>query len=318
MASLKVETPAAAYPVSLAEAKNWLRVTIDDDDSLIRDILIPAATSACETYTGRCFCYTGFIQTLDSFPYYVDSVQSQQAYPPSYYAMPRYSTTLWNYSQMIKLFRPKLKSIDRITYLASGDQQWHDLLPVPELWYPGKTHAANDLVMDNNNNVQKCTTPGKSDANPPIWAKGVGETTTEANPDPQGEGAGGVAWENQGPMPENWDGTTPGQFGYFIADTESEPGRVFPGPPGQTWPPVIYVPDAVQIHFTAGWAADGTSVGDGPGQMPAVIKTAILMCIANWYENREAAMIGAFGELPNHVQMLLYSKKVIDFQPTRG
>jgi hypothetical protein len=40
--------------------------------------------------------------------------------------------------------------------------------------------------------------------------------------------------------------------------------------------------------------------------------------MAGWYENREAQMPGSWNELPQHVKMLLWSMRVLDFQPTRG
>ena len=319
MASLIIEKPATAYPVTLDEAKNFLRVDITDDDSLITT-LIDAATAACEAFTRRSFCYKGFRQSLDSFPYFVDTVMSQMAYPPSYYALPRYSTTLWNYSQMIKLFRPKLKSVERISYLASADQQWHDMTPIPGLWYPGTDYVLNDEVMDNNGNVQKCTVAGTSQSDPPKWNNELGGTTVETTDSP--DESNGPTWENNGPAfltgQTGGPSSTEAQFGNYIVDVDSEPGRIFPGPPGALWPPVLYVPNSVQIHFTAGFAADGSVVGEGPGQMPARVKTGILQCIANWYENREAAMLGNFTELPNHVKMILWSLRVEDMQPTRG
>ena len=317
MASLQIEKPATALPVTLDEAKNFLRVTISDDDALI-STLISAATTACELFTRRSFCRKGFRQSLDSFPYFVDTVMSQMAYPPSYYALPRYSTTLWNYSQMIKLFRPPLVSVDRITYLAASDSQWHDMVPAPALWYPDRGYALNDLVMDNNANVQKCSVAGTSGANPPTWTKVIGGTTIEPA-DPSGEGSViPIQWVNQGPFAAIVPQPPAGQFGSYMVDADSEPGRIFPGPPGNFWPQVLYVPNAVQIHFTAGHAVDGSVEGDGIGQMPTVFKTTIFQCLANWYENREAAMLGKFGELPNHCKMLLWSKRVEDFQPTRG
>src|SRR5713226_3401115 len=135
MATLQVETPPAAEPISLTDAKNFLRVEITDDDTLI-GYLITAAREAVEAFTGRSLVNKGYLQCLDSFPYYTDTVISQMAYPPSYYALPRYSTTLWNYSQMIKLLISPLVNVSRITYLASSDQQFHDLVPAPNLWYP--------------------------------------------------------------------------------------------------------------------------------------------------------------------------------------
>lgn len=312
MASLKVAVPAANQPVTLQVMKNFLRVDGTEDDFLIGNILLPAATRLCETFTRRCFCYTQFIQGLDSFPYFVDTVMSQQAFPPSYYALPMYSTTLWNYSQMIKLFRPPLVSVDRISFLSSDDQQWHDLTPIPPLWYPGTVTALNAKVMDNNANVQKCTQAGTTAANPPTWNTEIGGTTVEET-DPQGEGEGPVQWENLGPLqPQQDEASQPlAQFGPFFVDNQSEPGRIFPGPPGGFWPPVLYVPNAVQIHFTAGYSADGTDV-------PPSILAAVMQCVANFYENREAAMLGNYGELPSHCKALLWNDRVEDYQPTRG
>lgn len=312
MASLIIEKKPTSYPVTLTVMKNFLRVEVTDDDFLIGNILIPAATKLCETFTRRAFCYTGFIQGLDSFPYFVDTVMSQNAFPPSYYALPMYSTTLWNYSQMIKLFRPPLVSVDRISFLASDDQQWHDLTPVPPLWYPGKATLVNAQVMDNNGNIQKCTQAGTTGANPPTWNTQLGGTTTEPT-DPQGEGTGPVVWENMGPLAAQHDesGQPLAQFGSFYVDSASEPGRIFPGPPGGFWPPILYVPNSVNIHFTAGYSADGSNV-------PASIIAAIMQTVANMYENREAAMLGQYTELPQHCKALLWNDRVEDYQPTRG
>jgi hypothetical protein len=168
MAGLLIEKSPTAEPVTLKQAKNFLRVEVSDDDLLITG-LIQAAREACEVFTSRSFCFKGYLMTLDSFPYFTDSIASQQAYPPAYYSLPRYSTTLWNYSQMIKLWRPPCANVDRISYLAASDQQWHDFVPAPALWYPGTVYLANDLVVDNKANVHKCTVAGTSTGNPPAW-----------------------------------------------------------------------------------------------------------------------------------------------------
>lgn len=300
MSALVIEIPPVNEPLTLTDTKNFLRVETSQDDILI-GYLITAAREAVEAFANRSLCNKGYRMALDSFPYFTDTVMSQMAFPPSYYAMPRYSTTLWNYSQMIKLYAPPLVTVDRITYLASNDQQFHDLVPAPSLWYPGTSYTASPVmtVTDGNGNVQVCITPGVADHNPPVWSKLTGGITTEAT---------GVRWQNQGPVTA-LEGAN--EFGPFVFDPDSEPGRVFPGPPGAMWPSIMYVPNAVQIHYTAGYGVDGTNV-------PGVFKVAMLQCVANWYENREAAMTGNFRELPNHVQMLLWSKRCLDFQPTRG
>jgi hypothetical protein len=136
MAAIVIQTPPATEPLSLAEVKRQLRLgPWEDSDHVtsslqadrLRD-LITSAREYCSEFTRRAFIQTGFIQYHDSFPYYTDTVYSQQAYPPSYYSLPRYSTTLWNYSQMIKLIYSPLISVSEIQYVdTNGDVQ--TLLP---------------------------------------------------------------------------------------------------------------------------------------------------------------------------------------------
>lgn len=72
----------------------------------------------------------------------------------------------------------------------------------------------------------------------------------------------------------------------YIVDTIT-PGSDLVGPSriqpayGQTWPIPQPTLDSINIQFTAGYGQDYSSV-------PANIKTAILMLVSDWYENREA------------------------------
>jgi hypothetical protein len=100
MAGLQIEIPAATSAVSLAIAKLHCRLTSDLEDDLI-GLYIEAATEDAEDFTSRSFVNKGYVEVYDSFPYFTDTIQSQLAYPPAYYSLPRYSTTLWNYSQMV-------------------------------------------------------------------------------------------------------------------------------------------------------------------------------------------------------------------------
>lgn len=49
--------------------------------------------------------------------------------------------------------------------------------------------------------------------------------------------------------------------------------------------------DGVRVEFTAGYGASAADV-------PASIKTAILLMVAHWYSNRETATDGALSEIP--------------------
>jgi hypothetical protein len=236
-------------PVGLDEAKNFCKIpdTVHADDELVK-VLIGAARKHAENWTARAIAQRQFVMVLDSHPYYTDSVQSQLAYPPNYYSLPKYSTTLWNYSQMIKVPYPPLKTVDEMRYIATD----------------GSAHV---LVADTD----------------------------------------------------------------FVVDRITECARLFPIP-GQYWPADLYVANAVQITFTAGYDPDPKSTVDshtslGTNQqpdsnvilaIPQTLRVAILMLVAHWYANREPVAAGSVGTIPNHVNDLLWSESVIDFAPNRG
>src|SRR6516164_5390111 len=135
MAGLILETPPLVEPISLAQAKSFLRVDFSTDDALI-SALITAARELVEIHTSRTMVNTGYIQTLDSFPYYVDTTQSQRAYPVNQ-SYPAYSSVFWNYSQMIRLIRGPVVSVEKIVYLSAVDQNYHALTAGTVPWQPG-------------------------------------------------------------------------------------------------------------------------------------------------------------------------------------
>jgi hypothetical protein len=242
MAGLIITQAPAQELISVTTAKNFCRVFNTDDDALF-GVLIPAAREACEEFCSRKFAPQSLLMSLDSFPYYTDTVMSQMAYPPSYYSLPMYSTTLWNYSQMIKLFYPPCIEVQGIDYTdANGNNQ--------------TLEQDTDFLLDN------------------IW----------------------------------------------------EPARIFPMP-GAMWPSCLYVPNAVRIRYTAGYGSPAVDpdpvdgeIPQGAGSQPVPQRAimAMLQLIASWYENREALSEVTMREMPQHVKMLLWSLRVIDFQPTRG
>jgi hypothetical protein len=248
----------------LAEVKSFLRVNWSEDDALIA-MLITAARRYASDYQRRAYINTVYLQCLDSFPYFTDTMMSQMAYPPSYYSLPKYSTTLWNYSQMIKLFYAPLASAVEIYYVSS---------------------ATSTLT-------------------PLTGTVDVSDTTKD-----------------------------------FLCDIQSEPPRIFPNA-GQNWPSVLYVPNAVQINYAAGYNDDDaiasavdTYTGGSPipsaediaayeatlrqADVPETIKVAIMQLVAHLYENREVATTTKLNTVPFHVQSLLDIERVVDYQPTRG
>lgn len=67
MSNVVVTTAPTAQPVTLEEAKAWLRVDSNDDDLLII-ALIEAATDHAETFTRRALVSRGLTLYLDAFP----------------------------------------------------------------------------------------------------------------------------------------------------------------------------------------------------------------------------------------------------------
>jgi hypothetical protein len=237
MSSIVITSPPAVEPLSLAEVKVMLgygpwedsdHVTSSNLATRLRDT-VKAAREYCEMFTRRVFIATGLQMCLDSFPYYTDTVMSQQAYPPAYYSLPRYSTTLWNYSQMIKLFCPPLITVTNIQYVDAESGELETLLP----------------------------------------------------------------------------GTPANQQGNFVVDNSTEPGRLFPNS-GQNWPAVLYVPNAVQINYTAGYGTSAASV-------PSRVKQAIRMLVRAWDKNPDQT-----GSKHEGVDRLLWSLRMEDWAATRG
>lgn len=242
----ELERPASE-PVTLGQARKYLRlpsVFTSEDDILLG--FLTAARELGEIETGRALAQRKFTMVLDAHPYYTDTVQSQLAYPPSFYTLPRYSTTLWNYSQMIKLAPSPVVSVDLMRSI-------------------------------------------KPDGSVRV-------------------------------MQQDTD---------FILDRISEPARVFPLP-GQYWPPDLYVANALEIQFTAGYDADPQKVDahspavspSSPGQqpdstivtgVPQLIVLGILNLVAYWWNNR-----GQAGSVPDNIRRIFQQQAIQDWAPTRG
>lgn len=67
--SYSIVTPAATEPITLEEAKLFLRVDTDADDTIIQ-ALISAAREMCEQYTRRILITTTVDEYFDQFPTY--------------------------------------------------------------------------------------------------------------------------------------------------------------------------------------------------------------------------------------------------------
>ena len=64
---LTLLTPPGAEPVSLGQAKAWLRVSHADEDELITDLL-RASRERVEAFTGRALIQRQYRESLDDWP----------------------------------------------------------------------------------------------------------------------------------------------------------------------------------------------------------------------------------------------------------
>lgn len=310
-------------PVSLAEMKTFLKVptTLTDDDTMITG-LIQAAREFAESITARALAQRSFAMVLDSHPYYTDTIQSQLSYPPSYYSLPRYSTTLWNYSQMIKVPYPPLKSIDSMRYIkpdgtAAVLNQDLDFIvdrlceparifPIPGSFWPADQYVANSVEI--------------------FFTAGYDPSPTKT---PDVRTAGAVITN----VAITGNVATIGANNNFTAGQSVVISGLTTAPflNGQT----LVVATATPGQFTAAFVhADYVSAPDTgaaslpvPNQqpdskvvlaVPQSIRTAIMMIVSNWYFNRESVVAGSAGSVPMHLEALLWSQAVVDFAPTRG
>ena len=295
MSSLTIATPPAAAPLSLALVKSHLRVSIKDDDELIK-VYSAAACELAESETGRSFVNKGYCQMHDRFPSLRDWGDFGTGY---FYQTRKYSRHHdHDHRQEIRLLRCPLLDVEQIVYIdQNGDEQ--TLLPAPELWQASTEYSLGDQVQDSNGNLQQITAVADSGANKdgsfssgasaPTWSASLNGTCTDG--------------------PFTWTCVkVPAPAGDFIVDRESEPPRIMPNY-AQFWPLTLRVPNAVKVFFNAGYGSSGISV-------PAVAKVLQLQLIASWYENREAVTPETLKTIPVHLENLVWSIRVTDFAPT--
>jgi hypothetical protein len=116
------KTSPAVEPVALADAKLHLRVTFNDDDSLIT-ALISAARMLCEVKAGRVFVQRQFVMIDDAFPFTTGwfNRQVRQFYgqfAPGQGAV--FPGVLQLNAGVITLPRAPLVSVDQVTYLDNS------------------------------------------------------------------------------------------------------------------------------------------------------------------------------------------------------
>lgn len=88
----------------------------------------------------------------------------------------------------------------------------------------------------------------------------------------------------------------------YLVDTASIPARITPAY-NAVWPGIRAQMNSVTIRFTAGYAADGA---DYTANIPEDLRTALLLLVAHFYENRSAVNVGSsVSEFPLAVRFIL-------------
>lgn len=90
----------------------------------------------------------------------------------------------------------------------------------------------------------------------------------------------------------------------YTVDPHSTPGRIAPAH-GRPWPSVRGHLDDVVIRFKAGY-------GDTGDLVPEPLNHALLMLVAWWYDQREAAAGGAMSQVPLGFDALVAPYRVYD------
>ncbi len=112
MAGLSVTTAPSTTPITLAEAKSFLRIDTSDDDTLI-NTLIGAARNFAEEYTGRTLINTTYKLSLDGF------VEDDIPIKEGLYQAPYMNF----YKRYIPLPRPPLVSVTHVKTFTDDDTE---------------------------------------------------------------------------------------------------------------------------------------------------------------------------------------------------
>jgi uncharacterized phiE125 gp8 family phage protein len=82
----------------------------------------------------------------------------------------------------------------------------------------------------------------------------------------------------------------------YVVDVSTRPGRIVLKP-GNVWPATADHVNAIQIAFTAGYAANDLK--------PVLLQQAVMMLVGHWYANREATSDRRVNDVPMAVQSII-------------
>lgn len=126
----------------------------------------------------------------------------------------------------------------------------------------------------------------------------------------------------------------------FFVDVASEPARLIPQV-GLYWPYLQYIPNAVQIFYSAGYGNetaiaaalaayktanpaftqtqyDTFEATQRQAAVPNGLKFAIMSLAAHWYIHRESVSEITLSEAPQGIRSMLWAYRTMEFAPTQG
>ncbi len=88
----------------------------------------------------------------------------------------------------------------------------------------------------------------------------------------------------------------------YRVDTDTEPGRITEAY-GCSWPAIRQVTGAVTVEYTAGYGS--------AADVPDDIKSAIMLLVGHWYENRSTIAESQNIKVPQAAKALLWKRKLV-------
>lgn len=307
--SLTRIVPPTSEPITVAEAKQQLRITHSDEDTLIESY-ITAAREWAETFLNRTLVKSTWKYQTDTFPYclgvgemfglgfrlprppllsvssitYIDLAGTEQTLSTSIYDVDHYDEPgivslaylqLWPITQSVR-------NAITITYLAGYGGQTKTLLDLASV-VAGQTITINGIAF-----TAHATTTTVASRQFSVSGSNTAdatELTTCINDATYGLMASSV----------NITATSSGARVTLTA---------YPGTDITATPSASTITVSTNYECTSGESIDA---------VPVTIKHAIKLLVAHWYEHRESVAEGSMAEIPQAVQSLLWSEKVLEF-----
>jgi len=287
MAAIVLSVEPSEEPVSIEEAKAHLRVDIEDDDNLILN-LITAARKKAETILKRSLITQTLIYYPDDWP---DGDYIELPLPPLQSVS---SVTYTDYSGAVTIFGSATVQASG-TITVTGLPVLNQHLTVGQIFhFKAARSGAGEITIDPDTTIQahNIVTALTADIPSTVTATHTLGVVTLAAVSIGSLGNSVVLTTDATGVAVSGSGTLSGGVtAEYVADTYKEPGRVVLAY-GQTWPTTtLTVTSPIAITYISGY---GT-----PEDVPMPIKQAILILVADYYENRESYIVG---QTPSHIK----------------